>query len=190
VQDIEEGPDVIDTEQDTKRILQVGSRRVSSMVSAKARELFRAGAIGELNLVEAGMNRNSATGAWQYSIPPIRARRAVVEDAAFGYRAAAPALLSNESYFEGKPVGWDPVKMRRGSAKTWGGGLLGACPPQRHQAIDLHRRLSPAQAVGPARWRPHARPAVGWTPTPSQSGLTTSGSPDLVQKIVVPRGVA
>ncbi|HJU44987.1 MAG TPA: hypothetical protein VJ691_19320, partial [Vicinamibacterales bacterium] len=48
----------------------------------------------------------------------IRARRAVVEDAAFGYRAAAPALLTNESYFEGKPVGWDPAKMRRGSVKT------------------------------------------------------------------------
>ena len=70
VQDIEEGRPVIEAEQQTKRILQVGSQRVSSMVYAKARELFRAGAIGELNLVEAWMNRNSANGAWQYSIPP------------------------------------------------------------------------------------------------------------------------
>jgi len=70
VQDIEEGPPVIDTERQTKRILQVGSQRASSMVYAKARDLYRAGAIGELNLVEAWMNRNSANGAWQYSIPP------------------------------------------------------------------------------------------------------------------------
>ncbi|MGH9200806.1 MAG: Gfo/Idh/MocA family protein, partial [Vicinamibacterales bacterium] len=70
VQDIEEGPPVIETERQTKRIVQVGSQRVSSMVYAKARELFRAGAIGELNLVEAWINRNSANGAWQYSIPP------------------------------------------------------------------------------------------------------------------------
>ncbi len=316
VQDIEEGRPVIETEQQTRRILQVGSQRVSSMVYAKARELLRAGAIGELNLVEAWMNRNSANGAWQYSIPPdaspatidwdrfignapkrpfepirlfrwrnyrdygtgipgdlfvhlftgihfvldslgptrvmatgglrywndgrdvpdvmlalfdypktaahsaftlslkvnfaegggdnqafrfvgpegtltiaggavtltkrprasepghtsdtfahatqqafmkeyrdkyperaelrptreevfaappgynenvehfrtffdaVRTRRAVVEDATFGYRAAAPALLTNESYFEGKPVGWDPDRMKRGSVKT------------------------------------------------------------------------
>ena len=69
VQDIEEGPQVIETERQTKRILQVGSQRASSMVYAKAGELFRAGTIGELNLVEAWMNRNSSTGAWQYSIP-------------------------------------------------------------------------------------------------------------------------
>src|SRR5687768_12594750 len=69
VQDIEEGQPVIDAERQTKRILQVGSQRASSMVYAKARDLYRAGAIGELNLVEAWMNRNSANGAWQYSIP-------------------------------------------------------------------------------------------------------------------------
>jgi predicted dehydrogenase len=70
VQDLDEGPKVIEAARQTNRILQVGSQRVSSIVYAKARELFRAGAIGELNLVEAWINRNSATGAWQYSIPP------------------------------------------------------------------------------------------------------------------------
>ena len=307
---------MIETERQTKRILQVGSQRVSSMVYAKARDLLRAGAIGELNLVEAWMNRNSANGAWQIldtagrvsgtidwdrfignapkrpfepirlfrwrnyrdygtgipgdlfvhlftgihfvldslgptrvmatgglrywndgrdvpdvmlalfdypktaTHPPftlslkvnfaegggdnqafrfvgpegtltiaggavtvtkrprasepghtsdtfakatqqafmkeyrdkyperaelrptreevfaapsgyneslehfrtffdaVRTRRAVVEDATFGYRAAAPALLTNESYFEGKPVGWDPARMQRGEVKT------------------------------------------------------------------------
>jgi predicted dehydrogenase len=70
VQDIEDGARLIQTARQTNRILQVGSQRVSSIVYAKARELFRAGAIGELNLVEAWINRNSAQGAWQYSIPP------------------------------------------------------------------------------------------------------------------------
>ncbi|MBI4475676.1 MAG: Gfo/Idh/MocA family oxidoreductase, partial [Acidobacteria bacterium] len=70
VQDLDEGPRVIDAARQTNRILQVGSQRISSLVYAKARDLFRAGAIGQLNLVEAWINRNSAIGAWQYSIPP------------------------------------------------------------------------------------------------------------------------
>jgi len=43
----------------------------------------------------------------------VRARRPVVEDAVFGLRAAGPALLANQSYFEGRPIGWDPEAMTR-----------------------------------------------------------------------------
>jgi hypothetical protein len=42
----------------------------------------------------------------------VRTRKPVVEDAIFGLRAAAPARLSNESYFSGKILEWDPVKMQ------------------------------------------------------------------------------
>jgi predicted dehydrogenase len=70
VQRVDEGLQVVEAARQTGRILQVGSQRVSSIVYAKARELYRAGTIGELNLVEAWINRNSALGAWQYSIPP------------------------------------------------------------------------------------------------------------------------
>jgi predicted dehydrogenase len=70
VQEIDEGLRMIEAARQTGRIVQVGSQHVSSIVYAKARELFRAGAIGELNLVEAWINRNSSMGAWQYSIPP------------------------------------------------------------------------------------------------------------------------
>ena len=70
VQDVDEGPRVIEAAQATERILQVGSQRVSSIIYAKARELFKSGAIGELNFVEAWWHRNSAMGAWQYTIPP------------------------------------------------------------------------------------------------------------------------
>jgi predicted dehydrogenase len=42
----------------------------------------------------------------------VRHGKAVMEDAVFGYRAAAPALLCNDSYFERKIVNWDPVNMK------------------------------------------------------------------------------
>src|SRR5918993_3180632 len=42
----------------------------------------------------------------------IRAGKTVVEDATFGFRAAAPALACNESYFKKKVINWDPVKMK------------------------------------------------------------------------------
>ena len=41
----------------------------------------------------------------------VRTRKPVVEDAEFGLRAAAPAVLANTSYFERRPIHWDPVKM-------------------------------------------------------------------------------
>ena len=70
VHSIEEGRRVIEAQRKNNRIFQVGSQRVSSIVYQKAKELLAAGAIGELNLIEAWWNRNSPIGAWQYSIPP------------------------------------------------------------------------------------------------------------------------
>ena len=69
VQKIEEGPGVIAAEKASGKILQIGSQYVSSHVFVKARDLFRQGAIGQLNLVEAWLDRNTALGAWQYSLP-------------------------------------------------------------------------------------------------------------------------
>lgn len=42
----------------------------------------------------------------------VRHGTAVAEDAVFGYRAAAPALLCNDSYFENKIIHWDPAAMK------------------------------------------------------------------------------
>lgn len=42
----------------------------------------------------------------------IRTGGTVVEDPIFGFRAAAPALLCNDSYFQDKFIKWDPVNMK------------------------------------------------------------------------------
>ncbi len=64
-----DGPEMIETTRSTGRILQVGSQRVSSMIYAKAKELLASGAIGKLNMVTAHWDRNSAIGAWDYTVP-------------------------------------------------------------------------------------------------------------------------
>ena len=64
-----DGPAMIETARATGRIIEIGSQRVSSMIYAKAKELLAAGDIGELNMVEAHWDRNSAIGAWDYTIP-------------------------------------------------------------------------------------------------------------------------
>jgi len=44
----------------------------------------------------------------------VRHGKEVMEDAVFGYRAAAPALLCNDSYFDEKIIRWDPKEMKVG----------------------------------------------------------------------------
>jgi hypothetical protein len=47
-------------------------------------------------------------------IAAIRTRKQPIEDAVYGFRAAGPALASNVSYFQNKPVKWDPDAMKVG----------------------------------------------------------------------------
>jgi predicted dehydrogenase len=42
----------------------------------------------------------------------VRNHKPVYEDAVFGYRAAAPALLCNDSYRQKKEIDWDPEAMK------------------------------------------------------------------------------
>ncbi|MDN3582802.1 Gfo/Idh/MocA family protein [Mucilaginibacter flavus] len=69
VHQISQGLAEIKAQHDTKMVFQVGSQRVSSIAYAKAKELYEAGAIGQINSIEASFNRQSALGAWQYTIP-------------------------------------------------------------------------------------------------------------------------
>ena len=64
-----DGPEMIETARSTNRILQIGSQRVSSIIYAKAKEVLSAGAIGQLNMVNAHWDRNSSMGAWNYTVP-------------------------------------------------------------------------------------------------------------------------
>jgi predicted dehydrogenase len=111
VQDLDEGPRVIEAARQTNRILQVGSQRVSSVVYAKARDLYRAGAIGELTLVEAWINRNSPQGAWQYSIPPDASPETIDWDRFLGNAPQRP---------------FDPVRLFRWrNYREYGTGIPG-----------------------------------------------------------------
>jgi predicted dehydrogenase len=67
---IPEGFAMLQAAEKNKRIVQIGSQRVSSALCAKAHELYAAGTIGEIEMVELTYGRNSPNGAWEYP-PPL-----------------------------------------------------------------------------------------------------------------------
>lgn len=69
VHHLDEGHAVIEAQRKSGKAFQVGSQRVSSIVYAKAKELYEQGVIGQLVLAEAWYDRQSSLGAWNYSIP-------------------------------------------------------------------------------------------------------------------------
>ena len=67
---VADGFDMVHAAQQHNRVVQIGAQRVSSVLCAKAREMVRGGAIGDVNMVELTLGRNSPTGAWEYPPPP------------------------------------------------------------------------------------------------------------------------
>ncbi len=96
VQKISDGLPVIAAQKLTGKPMQVGSQRVSSIVYQKAKELYKSGAIGKLNCVEANFDRQSALGAWEYTMPTD----------------GSPETVDWDRYIEGmKKIPWDPKKF-------------------------------------------------------------------------------
>ncbi|WP_321472185.1 Gfo/Idh/MocA family oxidoreductase [uncultured Paludibaculum sp.] len=65
-----EGLEIIATAKETGRMLQVGSQGMSSMSQVRARQMIKEGKLGKVTMIRAAYNRNSASGAWIYPIPP------------------------------------------------------------------------------------------------------------------------
>ena len=132
VQRVEDGHKVIDAQKKTGRILQVGSQRVSSVLYAKAKELIKSGAIGEVHMIEAFWDRNSSLGAWQYSIPPD----------------ASPQTIDWDRFLGNAPkVPFEPVRLFRWrNYRDYGTGIAGDLFV--HQFSGIHFVMS---ALGPQR---------------------------------------
>src|SRR5207244_2153541 len=64
-----DGLGMVEAAQKNNRIVQIGSQRVSSVLCAKAAELYKGGAIGDIEMVELTLGRNDPTGAWEYPPP-------------------------------------------------------------------------------------------------------------------------
>lgn len=67
---IADGLAMVDAAKKNKRIVQIGSQRVSSSLCAKAKEMYAEGSIGSVLHIELSLGRNDPSGAWQYPTPP------------------------------------------------------------------------------------------------------------------------
>ncbi|MGH9660823.1 MAG: Gfo/Idh/MocA family protein [Bryobacteraceae bacterium] len=88
-----EGLEIIQAAKAKGRIVQVGSQGVSGGVQAKAREIIRSGRLGRITMIRASYNRNTASGAWIYPIPPDASPQTVDWDAFLGPAPKRPFSL-------------------------------------------------------------------------------------------------
>src|SRR5262245_47550739 len=92
-----EGPEIIAAAKKNNRIVQVGSQIVSGDTAQKAREMIRSGKLGKVTMIRAAYNRNTASGAWIYPIPPDASPETVNWEMFLGPAPKKP--YSNERFF-------------------------------------------------------------------------------------------
>ena len=95
---VEDGLEILAAIRKTGKIVQVGSQGVSTETQRKARELIQAGRLGKVTMIRAAYNRNTASGAWIYPIPPDAGPK-TVDWAAFEGPAHKKHPFSLERFF-------------------------------------------------------------------------------------------
>ncbi len=74
---VEDGFAMVETAHKNSRIVQIGSQRVSSVLYAKAKEIYDSGKLGDVYSINAYWDRNSPSGAWVYPIPPDASEKTI-----------------------------------------------------------------------------------------------------------------
>ncbi|MBV9763142.1 MAG: Gfo/Idh/MocA family oxidoreductase [Acidobacteriaceae bacterium] len=108
---VAQGFEMVEAARKNRRIVQIGSQRVSSALCRKANELYRGGAIGDVEMVELSLGRNSPTGAWEYPPPPD----------------LSPQNLDWDTWLNDAPkIAFDPKRFARWRCwKEYGTGVAG-----------------------------------------------------------------
>ena len=108
---VEDGFAMVEAAQKNKRMVAIGSQRVSSVLYAKAKEIFDSGKMGEVFSINAYWDRNSPSGAWVYPIPPDASEKTIDWNAFLGKAPKVP---------------FDPVRFFRWRCfRDYGEGLGG-----------------------------------------------------------------
>jgi predicted dehydrogenase len=94
---VADGFAMVEAVQSNKRIFQCGSQRVSSILYAKAREIYASGRLGAVHEIDARWNRNSPGGAWVYPVPSDASPQTIDWDAFL--RDAPPHAFDPARFF-------------------------------------------------------------------------------------------
>jgi predicted dehydrogenase len=81
---VEDGFSMVDAAHKHGRMVAVGSQRVSSILYAKAKEIYDSGKLGDVFSINAYWDRNSPSGAWVYPIPPDASEKTIDWNAFLG----------------------------------------------------------------------------------------------------------
>ena len=108
---VDDGFAMVAAAQKANRMVQIGSQRVSSILYQHAKDIYDSGKLGDVCQIEAYWDRNSASGAWVYPIPPD----------------ASEQTIDWNAWLDGAPKRpFDPVRFFRYRCfADYGAGLAG-----------------------------------------------------------------